>query len=498
LTPALVSLVEVDLVMANGGQIDTTQLQTLQNGSVTADAVSVTLNALTNPTGSSFYAEAGGQISIPAITSYLGSSGSAHVEFRATDPGSRLNFASLNSVTGNTFTNSMLKIRAENGGVVDLSNVAVIPGGHTQITAAGANSLVDLTDLTLFVRSGRGDTYLEAVSNGHISAPSLTVMRGAGLYLNNTGVLEIPQLTEVSDAFIEATFTAPALTTLTNINGSELVARNGALIQLPSLTSYVGSTAAVDTRFLATGFNSTVSLPALTTLSGNTFANSELLIRAEGGGLVEIPALPSITTGNTQVEVEGSISHVDLSGLENFSRTTLGQSFVSVGSNATLSLATTTTTFTDVDLAIANNAIVNAGELYLDTDADLTAVGTLATDVVNNHVVTTGNSIALLNLAGDYTQLAGGSLRVDIRDDHPAVGFDRYTMTGNVSLAGTVRLVFTPGFTPQTGDSYNFLTIDGTLAGQFTTVIIENLDNGLSVELTYTSDAVIAEIVSVP
>src|SRR5262249_23419109 len=64
------------------------------------------------------------------------------------------------------------------GGVVDLSQVTTIPGGHVQVIADGTGSEVDLLRLTSFTKTGVGTSFLQTKNGGLISfgssSPDLT------------------------------------------------------------------------------------------------------------------------------------------------------------------------------------------------------------------------------------------------------------------------------------------------------------------------------------
>ena len=70
----------------------------------------------------------------------------------------------------------------------------------------------------------------------------------------------------------------------------------------------------------------------------------------------------------------------------------------------------------------------------------------------------------IIKIDGDYKQPADGKLTIDI------VGvadgeFDVLHVTGDATLGGTLEMLFPGAYLPKTGDSFQFLQVDGTISG---------------------------------
>ena len=72
----------------------------------------------------------------------------------------------------------------------------------------------------------------------------------------------------------------------------------------------------------------------------------------------------------------------------------------------------------------------------------------------------------MLNLAGNYTQLLGGSIQFDIGGTSPGVNQSQVNVTGSASLDGLIALRFSPGYVPAV-NSTNLVLTAGSLSGQF-------------------------------
>ena len=97
--------------------------------------------------------------------------------------------------------------------------------------------------------------------------------------------------------------------------------------------------------------------------------------------------------------------------------------------------------------------------------------GTLIGNVSNTGgTFAPGTSPGTLAVTGDYTQGSGGTLAVDVAGTTAGTGYDRLSVSGNVSLAGTLAIATGPGFLPPSGQTYQLVTAGGTRTGTFGTV----------------------------
>jgi hypothetical protein len=120
----------------------------------------------------------------------------------------------------------------------------------------------------------------------------------------------------------------------------------------------------------------------------------------------------------------------------------------------------------------AGTIAVSGGNVQFASDLNLpgglvTGSGTVqAPNIINSAVVSPGATNAILNFAGNYTQLLGGSMQFDIGGTSPGVNQSQFNVTGSASLSGLVVLRFSPGYVPAVNSS-NLVVTAGSLSGQF-------------------------------
>jgi T5SS/PEP-CTERM-associated repeat protein len=127
-----------------------------------------------------------------------------------------------------------------------------------------------------------------------------------------------------------------------------------------------------------------------------------------------------------------------------------------------------------------NNGYVEAAYVDVSHNGTIRGVGTLQTTVrlVNdNGTIAPGLSPGVLTIQGGYEQGPNGRLLIEIGGTN-AFDHDQLIVTSNVTLNGDVVLHFLDGFAPKTGDSFPFLDVGGTAAGEFSAVGLENLAPG--------------------
>ena len=96
--------------------------------------------------------------------------------------------------------------------------------------------------------------------------------------------------------------------------------------------------------------------------------------------------------------------------------------------------------------------------------------GTLFGNVFNSGIVSPGHSPATMHIGGNFTQTAGGTLRIEI-GGRDAGQFDRLIIGGHAFLDGALQLVRLGNFKLKRGDRLEFLTADQGVSGSFTTVL---------------------------
>jgi outer membrane autotransporter protein len=168
----------------------------------------------------------------------------------------------------------------------------------------------------------------------------------------------------------------------------------------------------------------------------------------------------------------GSSLVLDGSGQEAISQAVTG----SITNSGSLTKQGTGIWALDKRLSAPISTSVQAGVLVVDSTLNtpvvnvhaggtLAGFGTITGSVINSGIVAPGT----LQLSGNYTQNAGGTLLIGIAGLAPGQ-HGLLAVNGHASLAGTLQLISLGGFTLHAGDQVTFLTANGGLSGSFDTV----------------------------
>jgi|GEM_PF-1508011 len=143
-------------------------------------------------------------------------------------------------------------------------------------------------------------------------------------------------------------------------------------------------------------------------------------------------------------------------------------------------------------------AFTNYGEPFDFQGGLLTGEGTITGDVANAGGTTApGLSAGVLDIVGNYTQAAGGTLEIEIGGVNQGSEYDLLTVSGAADLAGSLEVILPDsGFVPAPGDSFQILTA-GSVSGQFNPVNVTNLSPYLIVNVIYTATDVTLNMVGV-
>jgi T5SS/PEP-CTERM-associated repeat protein len=99
--------------------------------------------------------------------------------------------------------------------------------------------------------------------------------------------------------------------------------------------------------------------------------------------------------------------------------------------------------------------------------------------VVENGIVSPGNSPGLLTIDGDYTMDSLAILEIELGGLLRGDEYDALVVTGDVTLAGTLDVTLYGSYDPSDGDSFDILDW-GTLTGTFDTINLPGLAPSLS------------------
>jgi outer membrane autotransporter protein len=127
-------------------------------------------------------------------------------------------------------------------------------------------------------------------------------------------------------------------------------------------------------------------------------------------------------------------------------------------------------------------------------------LGTLV--VANSQALGTGNvtvnggTLAAdpqpINVKGNYTQNAGGTLQLNVAGGNPGQ-YDTLNVGGNATLGGTLKLI-SLGFQPKSGDRLTLVTAGGSVSGHFAQFVDPLAGPGFTfADLVYEPDSVLLE-----
>jgi adhesin HecA-like repeat protein len=124
-------------------------------------------------------------------------------------------------------------------------------------------------------------------------------------------------------------------------------------------------------------------------------------------------------------------------------------------------------------LTVRGSTVVNAGIIQSGNGAALNISGTFT----NSGLISPqgGGSAGTIAVFGNFVQTPAGTLRIDIGGLTAGTQFDRVSISGTATLAGTVAVKLINGFVPAVGSTFQFLAF-ASRTGTFAT--IQDLDPG--------------------
>jgi len=150
-------------------------------------------------------------------------------------------------------------------------------------------------------------------------------------------------------------------------------------------------------------------------------------------------------------------------------------------------------------LTVRNGGMVEAESVEIYEGGTLNGdSGTITGDVFNHGLVSPGASPGVMTIDGDYTQGADGSLLIEIAGTTVGTDYDQFIITGNATLDGTLILSFIEGFTPDNGDSFDFLLVAGTFNDNLLDIQIDNLPNNFDTEIDFNSGRFSVTVIPTP
>lgn len=134
-----------------------------------------------------------------------------------------------------------------------------------------------------------------------------------------------------------------------------------------------------------------------------------------------------------------------------------------------------------------DDSLIESDEIVLEEGDVLTGSGEVDNQVINNGLVSPGNSPGVQNLLS-FTQGFSGTTLIEIGGLTPGAGstniddgYDQINITGEADLNGTLEIDLINGFVPSVGDSFQVLTF-GSVIGDFASYEGINLGNDLALK----------------
>jgi len=405
----LASLNGVAVTLDGTGTIQTSQWQSLTNGSLTinggdySSTTSPPFASLSNIDGSNI-SVGEGSLALPAVTSM--------------------------SINPNDYGPTTFQVG--NDGILNLPGLTAISSGNpVTITASGQGSEIDLPDLSSIVlNSYDGD--LSVTDGGTVLDGNLTSLNGVRVTLDGTGPIQTSQWETLTNGSLTieggdySSTTSPPFANLADIDGSSVSVEDGGSLTLPAVITYTNPNSyAFSSPLQASGAGSTLSLPGLTSLSVSGF-DTDVAIQALQGGQTLLPSLVQITVNSAYsgspgvlVDSDGSGSLIDLSSLTIFSGGAAGGGLtitdggtvldpnlaslsnvnLTTASTASFTLASNQTyaASSGAGISVTTGTLVDQGALSVTDTATLTLNGSLEVDGEGALAI---DPTATLNLSG--------------------------------------------------------------------------------------------------
>ena len=355
-------------------------------------------------------------------------------------------FLNLSTAGAATITNN-------NHGIVGFLDTATAANSTLITNSSGVTVFLDESSggQARFITSAGGMVDISRLSSGGTTAGSI---EGAGAYflgskaftvgLNNLSTLvsgtisdgsaEIVGISPLTHAAL-LTATLPLAESLSTVGGSLIKVGSGTLT-LTGPNTYTGGTT-INGGILAVNNDGNLGTGPL------RFGGGTLEALASGGGISSGKPITLNAGGGTFLADAGTTS-------------SLSAAIGGVGSltkNGPGSLALTGTNLYE------GGTILNAGILTVN-GAQALGLGNVT---VNGGILRADPQP--INVKGNYTQIAGGTLQLQVAGANPGQ-YDTLNVGGNAALGGTLQLI-SLGFQPKAGNQLTLVTTGGKVLGSF-------------------------------
>lgn len=291
------------------------------NSTFTAEGAEarVEIGGLTRAEDCSFVTLNGSTLQLPRLESMDGLAISDKF-FTARGVGSRLeapNLVNLKAPVARTifFFFPVLRIEAEDGGVVSLPRVGPTLDGRLDVEALGSQSRVILSSVRSMDAPGLILHGLEAKGGGRIETPLLDTLKEANCFIDQADAIDLSSLVNATNVSFTVDLAATTIPALANVSGVGLHARSNASITLPALQVYPAGGGAA--AWIASGMGASLVFPALHSLGGPTTLGGAptLRLQALNGGSIRANEVTNLSAGRYALEATGTGSRIEFEKL---------------------------------------------------------------------------------------------------------------------------------------------------------------------------------------
>ena len=139
-------------------------------------------------------------------------------------------------------------------------------------------------------------------------------------------------------------------------------------------------------------------------------------------------------------------------------------------------------------LFISEGSALIADSVIFGEGGFLGGSGTFNFDLINSGIINPGNNIlsaGVFNIDANYTQLSTGTLEIELGGSVQGTQYDLLNVSGNVVLAGKLKIRKINGFQSSVGETFEIIT-SSSVSGSFEEII----GDGIEVSIIYGSNSV--------
>jgi T5SS/PEP-CTERM-associated repeat protein len=395
---------------------------------------------------------------------------------------------------------------------------------NNAVTVTGAGSVWTNSDILIVGVYGGGNTL--TISNGgavydtdgyisDVSDNNTVLVTGAGSVWNNSGILVVGStgsgntLTITDDGAVTVggmlaiSDAAGDANNSVNISGGQLTVTNGAINVGPAGSGQLnisGGTVLAQ-QLLAT--NGGITLNGGTLVSQSTTVNGQDFVIGDTVAGATFVALGGAHTFQNNLDVRnGTLTfNGGTVAADQFYATNGASSVVNFNGGTLNTKATTVANGSPFIVGDGTNAATLnlqggthnfANGLVISAAAQASGAATINSSVTSSGTVSSGASVGVMTILGNYTQNAGGALNIELG----GIGSnDVLAVSGNAQLGGTLNVTNLNGFRPVLSNAFTILTAQ-TVTGTFASTNLPALGGAFDWSVTYASTAVVLRVVN--